>query len=84
MSLCKFLNPEAVEEAIAEVARVAKAEGVDVALIGGVAMKVFWHQGRWMISSSRGWETLTEESSIITREICMERPQHWYAPDLPA
>jgi hypothetical protein len=36
MSLCKFLNPEAVEEAIAEVARVAKAEGVDVALIGGV------------------------------------------------
>jgi hypothetical protein len=46
--------------------------------------KVFWHQGRWMISSSRGWETLTEESSIITREICMERPQHWYAPDLPA
>jgi hypothetical protein len=41
MSLCKFLNPEAVEEAIAEVARVAKAEGVDVALIGGVAMEVY-------------------------------------------
>lgn len=37
----RFLDPKAVEEAIAEVAVVAERDGLDVAIIGGVAMMFY-------------------------------------------
>jgi len=37
----RFLNPQDVEDAIVEVARIAQKENISVALIGGVAMEIF-------------------------------------------
>lgn len=37
----KFLDPKEIDEAIAEVAELARENGTDIALIGGVAMAVY-------------------------------------------
>lgn len=37
----KFLNPGDVEEAIGEIAEIARREGLDAVLVGGVAMSVY-------------------------------------------
>lgn len=56
----KFLDPDDIEEAIAEIAAIAAREGVElIALVGGVAMSVY------------GSDRLTKDIDIACRDECL-------------
>lgn len=52
----KFLNPDAIEETVAEIAEIAQREGIETALVGGVAMAVY------------GSDRLTKDVDVACRD----------------
>ena len=52
----KFLDPREIEDTISEVAELARSQGIEVALVGGVAMEIY------------GSDRLTKDVDVASRE----------------